>query len=266
MILRTGEWQFDELPDKIGHYRAAAATLRVKMTDIWDGHIVGKIKFIVPICIPVENTGAETNCAKAARVLVNLPRASVEFFMIGVEPPVMLEVVDIHLKSTPNDLLQKLIRHRISVLWNNLERAVKTKAFIQIHQFWTKVLTVVTLDIMSNDDAAGKLLRPEPNERHFFQAVGAYCQSHQPPVNPIHSGIDGPLRKWNLVPVSQVNFLEAFANRHSEKWPKPVVDFSNCQIGQAPRFAKVGSVAFTQQVLDYFRRIKRQTNARRFER
>ena len=54
VILRCGYGKFEHLADEVREDRAATASLRIQVRHIGYGHIIGEIKRIVPINIPIQ--------------------------------------------------------------------------------------------------------------------------------------------------------------------------------------------------------------------
>src|ERR1700688_3581362 len=77
---------------------------------------------------------------------------------------VVVQIMDIHLKTSPANSLQKSVRNSISFLGDHLEGTFDPVAAVQIHQAAAKIPAFFVLDIVSHDHAALILIRPEPDE------------------------------------------------------------------------------------------------------
>src|SRR5271165_1686068 len=83
IILCDCDRNFQDIVDKVGKERATSPSLWVEMPDVGNRHVIGKIKSIVPMKIPVQNPRAETRCLIVLCVLVDLSRAQQKLFALS---------------------------------------------------------------------------------------------------------------------------------------------------------------------------------------
>src|SRR6266852_7138511 len=103
VVLNSGDREFKDIPNKIRHDGAAAAVLRIKMGDIRNRHVEGKLKGIIPFGLAVKYRGPEALSAIFAPITIDDFRPPQEFFLAIEEPAVVVQVLDYKLTSTVSD-------------------------------------------------------------------------------------------------------------------------------------------------------------------
>src|SRR5712692_6649414 len=106
---------------------------------------------------------------------------------------------------------------------------------------------------MSHDNAAGRTLRPKPNERYRANSLGLHGQGQQPLEDPLDGSVHRPVREKELLPVAQACFLKAPSHRNRQYGPKAmIVEASNHQtvIEPSPTSRRVVPVAFVTKLFD----------------
>src|SRR5438552_14294325 len=61
VVLGRGQRKFENVADEVGQHGAAAARLRIQVRDIGNRHVVGKLQRVVPLQVPIEDSGPEAN-------------------------------------------------------------------------------------------------------------------------------------------------------------------------------------------------------------
>src|SRR4029434_8609876 len=60
IILDRREWNLEHVANEIRHYRAAAATLGLEMSDVRHGHVVGERESVEPVLPPIHDARPES--------------------------------------------------------------------------------------------------------------------------------------------------------------------------------------------------------------
>src|SRR5580700_3133520 len=122
--------------------------------------------------------------------------------------------MNVDLKATIRNEIEKFLRHRVPILWHNLKGGAKPESFIHIHEVPAKLFAIESFNIVRDDETALALIGPKPDERHLLNAVSAHGERHQFALNTIYCAINRPLRKRNLLPITQMNLLQMLAKRY----------------------------------------------------
>src|ERR1039458_926222 len=93
IILRGRQGQLQNIPDEVRQYCAAAASLRLKVSDIGHRHIVGNLQSVIPFLIAIHGTCTETPRVEFSRVSVNSFGSSQKFPPILEQGPVVIQIV-----------------------------------------------------------------------------------------------------------------------------------------------------------------------------
>src|SRR5260370_18874032 len=107
----------------------------------------------------------------------------------------MLQVVNVDFKSPLPYLVQKTFRSWISFFRHNLEGRLDSRRVVDIHQFCAKVTDRQCLDIMRDNGAAWRTLRPQPDKRNFLESVGYENNNEQRYHKTCDSTVHGALRE-----------------------------------------------------------------------
>src|SRR5579863_2351291 len=103
IVLGDCDWQLDKLADKIRHHGATTATLRIKMRNVRNGSVIGKIEGVVPLLIAIENRRSKPFCPKMVLVGIYLLSPLEELFFVAEEMAVVIQIVNCHFKSAIPD-------------------------------------------------------------------------------------------------------------------------------------------------------------------
>src|SRR5580704_6531826 len=139
IILRGSDRDFQYLSDKVGHYRAAPARLRVQMPYVGNGHVIRTLQCIEPAQIPVQRSRPESLRIKLLQVAVNFPGATQKFFPGPKKIAVVAEIVDINLAAALPYLLEKCGRYLVTFFRYHLIRGFESKFVVGIHQSRAKI-------------------------------------------------------------------------------------------------------------------------------
>jgi hypothetical protein len=91
-----------------------------------------------------------------------------KLFVVLHKTTIMIQVMNIQLKSSVSYAIQEHLWNGVSLLWDNLERRFDSEHVIQIHQLGAKVPAGGCLHIVCHDGATRSSLWPEPDERKVY--------------------------------------------------------------------------------------------------
>src|SRR5713226_325329 len=100
IVLNGSDRNFEDISNEIGYDRAAATVLRIKVRDIGNRHVEGKLECVIPFGVSVEHRSPESLVTILALIAIIDFRTTQEFFLVIKEPAVMVKVLDYKLKST----------------------------------------------------------------------------------------------------------------------------------------------------------------------
>src|SRR5713226_8108524 len=100
VVLNSGYREFKDIPNKIRHDGAAAAVLRIKMGDIRNRHVEGKLKSVIPFGLSVKYRSPESLSTIFAPIAIDDFRPTQEFFLAIKEPAIVVQVLNCNVKST----------------------------------------------------------------------------------------------------------------------------------------------------------------------
>ena len=130
VILRCGHRDLENLSNKIRLAGTTAAGLGIQVAHIGHGHVVGEIKFVVPVQVPVEHARAIADGFELLAIFID-PLNTIHKLLAVVEKiPVMIQVVHINLKPTVANKLQIFLGHDIAFFRDNLKRGFNSVGII----------------------------------------------------------------------------------------------------------------------------------------
>src|SRR5262245_55924674 len=97
VVLGRREGKLQHTSDEKRHQAATPAPLRLETPGAGHRHVVGELEGVIPCEVSIEAARAEAAGAVDPSVLVDLPRSQAEIVMVGEQPPVMVQIVDVDL-------------------------------------------------------------------------------------------------------------------------------------------------------------------------
>jgi hypothetical protein len=91
------------------------------MGHVWNRHVVLELQQVIPLLVSIKDSGPEAECPKLTTVLIYFDDSPFEFCKISEEMTVMVEILDIYLKSTAPNLAQVVVSYHIALFRHNLE-------------------------------------------------------------------------------------------------------------------------------------------------
>jgi hypothetical protein len=197
-----------------------------------------------------------------AQVVVDATGPSVELFSIAEKISVVIQILDVYLKSSALHFLPELSGNVISSLRHKLEGGFQPDRFVEPHHFPAKGYPIGCFDVMSHRGATLRAVGPKPNEGHCRSALGLHAESQRSFEDRVYGRVHRPLRKWQATPAVQIKSLKMFSYRDRHPRPKKIV---NIMPGFPEESEKRGifnvvRIALETQVVHDFIQIKRQAN------
>src|SRR5450759_1153600 len=102
------------------------------MRHIGHRHVIGKLKCIVPVLIPIHSPSAEVARVIHVHILVDLLRPPKKFGAFVEQMAIMVDVLYVELESTTADLLDIRLWNFVALLRNGLERRFDSEGLIDV--------------------------------------------------------------------------------------------------------------------------------------
>src|SRR5258708_12948500 len=125
--------------DEIREKRAASAGLGIKMSHIWDRHVIAEIEVCEPFQVAVENCGAESGSTIVLAILVDEFGPAQKLFSIGVEVAIVVQILHGDFESTIRNASKVCLRDRIAFFRNYLKRRLNLEESIDFHKFLPEI-------------------------------------------------------------------------------------------------------------------------------
>ena len=94
IVLRRGDREFQQLPDEIRHYGAAATALGIEVRDVGHRHFIREIKIVEPFFAAIENRGAKSFRAPLSAILINFGHSAKKLLTVAVKVSVMIQILN----------------------------------------------------------------------------------------------------------------------------------------------------------------------------
>src|ERR1051326_8437447 len=150
------------------------------------------------------------------------------------------------------DLVNEIVRDRISLFWDKFERRVKAAGALHFDNFRAKIAAGFRFHIMSHDAATRVAFRPIPDKRDFRQIQSLQDKLEGLVKKIFDREINRPGREIFLVPSLESDPLQILSETHREKRPERVISLSNdrARSGLADFLVGLSEIAFKSKGID----------------
>src|ERR1700678_244228 len=192
-IILTGRQRYLQyFADEIGENGATTSTLRLKMSHVGHGHVVGHFISVVPIQVAIHHSRAETVGGEFFYVTINFLGPLQEQLALLIELAIVIEVVDVEFESAATDEGNVFVGNFVALFRDNLERCANAMRFVEINELAGKVPARGGFHVVGDNQRVGSAIGPKPDERHSLNAIGLHREPQDSLVQGVHGEIHRP--------------------------------------------------------------------------
>ena len=153
--------------------------------------------------------------------------------------------------------MKKFGSDAVALLGNDLHGSFDPIGIVDIHEGGAEISSGPGLDVVGHEGAGGFPLGPEPNEGNATRARFPEREQQQLLQQIIDGTVDRPAWEGMFGPVSQVEFLQVFAQGHRQKRAQEVIQPGD---GRGGAGAPILHIDFALKIGDNLARIEGQVD------
>src|SRR5438094_2604666 len=160
VILTGGKGNFEDPSNKIGHHRAAPAALWFKVRHVGYGHVVGKLKRIVPVLVAIHGARAKPARIVSLHIFVDSIGLPQKLRLLPEKAAVVIQVMNVKFEAAASNFAHKAVRNLVALLGHDLEGGLEPVRNVNINGSSREITARPFFTVGGKDEAPGGPLRP----------------------------------------------------------------------------------------------------------